>query len=69
MGVLPSVCRQIDAEDYYRAYVCESLHLAPQNKYLTKRYADILKPPPKADNRQPQEIAADIAKKAGLVIQ
>lgn len=68
IGLLPSVCRQIEAEEYYRVYVCESLHLAPQNRYLTARYADILKPPKAEDNRKPQEVLADIAMKAGLTI-
>mgnify|MGYP003297660114 CR=1 FL=1 len=53
-------------EEAYRFFVTESLRLAPQNKYITKSYHDMVNKPVKADNRTGDEIAADVILKAGL---
>lgn len=68
MGVLPSLVRHIEEEQLYRAYVCEALHLAPQNKYITARYPEMIKPH-KEDTRSPEAIAAEIIEKAGLTVE
>lgn len=67
INVLPSVVEQIEHERLFIAYVCDSLHLSPQNKYIAKRYTDIIDPP-KVDIRTPQEIITDIVEKAGLTL-
>lgn len=67
MGALPSLVRHLEEETLYRIYAAECLNLTPQNKYLTKRYSDLIKPQ-KQDDRDPDEIAAEIIKKAGLTI-
>lgn len=68
INVLPSVIKQIEHEELFRVYVCECLQLAPQNKYVTARYADLIKPQ-KVDKRSAEEIAADIITKAGLTLE
>lgn len=58
----------------YRIYVTDCLRMMTENTakysngtYITGRFADCLKRT-KADNRTGDEIAADIIKKAGLVV-
>ena len=68
ISILPSLVRVIEDETVFRVYVCESLHLAPQDKYLTAKYAEIITPK-KAESRSPDELAADIIRKAGLSIE
>ena len=58
----------------YRIYVTDCLRIMTENtarfakgNYVQKRYADWLKPAP-TDNRTGAEIAADVIKKAGLVV-
>lgn len=58
----------------YRIYVTDCLRMITENTakfsggtYMTGRYADSLKQT-KADNRTGTEIAADVIKKAGLVV-
>ena len=51
----------------YRFYVTDSLSYAPQNKYITERFADMIKRPlGKADNRTGDEIAVDVISRLGL---
>lgn len=52
----------------YRIYVTDSLRYIPQNKYTTVGFYDMLYPKP-VDNRSAEEIADDIAAKAGLVLR
>lgn len=52
----------------YRIYVTDSLNLTPQNKYLTVRYADLIKPRGKVDTRTGDEIAAQVINDLGLRI-
>lgn len=58
----------------YRIYVTDCLRMIGENTanvskgtYPQKRYADFLKEPAR-DHRTGEEIAADIIKKAGLVV-
>jgi hypothetical protein len=52
----------------YRCYVTDALQLAPQNKYTAKRWIDVVSKKP-VDDRTPEEIAFDVIKNAGLVMQ
>ena len=52
-------------EEAYRFYVTDSLSYAPQNKYITQRFADLIKPK-KIDTRDGDTIAADVIKALGL---
>lgn len=64
----------------YRTYVTDCLALISKNaaysagpyggdgRYMSKRFSEIFNPPP-VDNRTGDEIAADIMKKAGLVVK
>lgn len=56
---------EYNREEAYRIYVSKSLQLAPQGKWLTVSYMDILKPQ-KVDDRNGDEIVSDIMKRAGL---
>ena len=58
----------------YRIYVTDCLRMMTENtarfakgNYITKRYADFLKKPV-CENKTGEEIAADVIKKAGLVV-
>ena len=58
----------------YRIYVTDCLRMMTENtarfakgNYIKGRYADILKEPMR-DNRTGEEIAAEVIKKAGLVV-
>lgn len=56
-------------EEYqYRLYIADSLYLHGENKRMTKRLEDLVNPRPE-DDRKPDEIVSDIAKKAGLTIK
>lgn len=52
----------------YRFYVTDALSLAPQNKYINHRYADMIKPQ-KIDNRSGDEIVLDIISRHGLKVE
>lgn len=52
-------------EDAYRIYITRSLQLIPQNKYITKDFAEALNEKD-TDVRSGEEIAIDIIKGAGL---
>ena len=69
LGILPSVVLQIEEERLFRRYVCDSLQLAPQNKFITKRFSELLTPPKAENTREPQEIVAEIVEKAGLTLK
>ena len=65
---------QHQRETVYRIYVSDCLRMISENtanfakgSYVQKRYADFLKTPTK-DNRTGEQIAADVIKKAGLVV-
>ena len=49
----------------YRIYVTDCLQTAPQNKYITVRYADLIKKQ-EVDNRSGDEIAAQVINELGL---
>ena len=52
-------------DEAYRIFVCDSLQLMPQNKYLAKRYSDLIKKD-KEPQKSGDEIALDIISRAGL---
>lgn len=61
-------------DDAYRVYVTDALKVIGENtakyaggNYLSARYTDIAYPKPQ-DNRTGKEIAADVIKRAGLVV-
>lgn len=57
-----------DAErQAFREYVCESLRSAPQGRFLTMSYRDIVNPRPR-DDRSGDEIAADVIARLGLEV-
>lgn len=51
-------------DEAYRIYITDSLQNIPQDKYLSKRYYDIMHPI--NDDRSGDEIAADVITKIGL---
>lgn len=57
-----------EREQLYKRYVCKSLQLNPKGGYLTQSYEDFLKPQ-KMDTRSGDEIAQDIIKRAGLIVE
>ena len=52
----------------YRAYVTDSLQLAPQNKALMQRWIDAIKEPT-PDNRTGDEVALDVIQRLGLTVK
>ena len=52
----------------FREYVTESLRLQAENKYLSVSWIDAIRKK-QEDSRTPEEIAADIIKRAGLTLQ
>ena len=50
----------------YRVYVTDSLKLSGEHKYIERRWYDLVKPQPEMDA---DEIATDVIKRAGLVIE
>lgn len=51
----------------YRVYVSDALYWQGQNKTLSKRWVELIEKKP-VDTRTPEEIAADIIARAGLVL-
>ena len=60
-----------DAEDYaYRVYMTDSTQLAAENKYITRRWCEIMEDTKKpVDNRTGDEVAADVIKRLGLSLK
>lgn len=52
----------------YRVYLTDSLFYQAQEKRLTTRYADVFLPHEAAEERSGEEIAADVIRRAGLVV-
>ncbi len=52
----------------YRSYVCKSLQLSVENKFISKSYDEIIHPAP-VDNRTAEEIAVDFIKRHGLKLE
>lgn len=55
-----------EREEAYRIYVTKSLQLAPQSKWLTVDFYDILHKKEKIDIRSGDDIAKDVIELAGL---
>ena len=58
----------------YRIYIADCLRIVSENtakmgggSYITARFSDIINPKP-VDNRNGEEIAADIIKRAGIEV-
>lgn len=58
---------QEQREMAYRLYVTDSLQNIPQQKFMTKRFADVIINKPE-DTRTGDEIAAEVIAKAGLTL-
>lgn len=58
---------EYNREEAYRFYVCESLRLAPQGKYINKSYVELLKPQ-QIETRSGKEVAEEVAEKLGFKI-
>ena len=60
-----------DAEEYaYRVYMTDSAQLAVENKYITRRWCEIMEDTKKpVDNRTGDEVAADVIKRLGLSLK
>lgn len=56
-------------EMIYRFYVAQSLQLAPQGKYKTQSFYDILYPKEPEEEKTAEEIVQDVVKKAGLILR
>ena len=69
LSVLPSAVAQIEEERLFREYVCESLSLLPQKKYITAHFRDLFRPRVKTPEKAPDEIAREIVQKAGLTVE
>lgn len=57
---------EVNREEAYRIFVTRSLQLAPQMKFLTKNYYEIINPEPEQEEKTGDEIAADVIARAGL---
>lgn len=51
----------------YRVYMTDSVHLYGENKHITNRWYDILRPAP-VEDIDADTIAVDIIQRAGLVV-
>ncbi len=65
MAALPTALHGLQEQAAFRVYVTDALFAMGDNKRLTQRYADIIKPR-KVDRRSAAEIAADIIRRGGL---
>lgn len=54
---------EFNRDEAYRIFVTTSLQLAPQQKYLTKGYSELLE---RKEEKSGDEIAVEIMQKAGL---
>ena len=57
-----------DMERAYRVYVTEALRLIPQQKYLSRGFADIIMPR-ESDDFDADELVRDVISNAGLVVR
>lgn len=69
MAALPSVLNELAEQAAFRIYIAETLHAMGDNKRLTIRYIDLIRPckQKKTDSRTANEIADDIIRKCGLI--
>ncbi len=56
---------EFSRDEAYRIFVTTSLQLAPQSKYVSKSYSELVDPK-NEEKRTGDEIAKDIFEKAGL---
>lgn len=56
---------EYNREEAYRFYITKSLQLAPQNKYISSSFSDIINKK-SISNKSADEIVLDIFNKAGL---
>lgn len=61
--------QQMMHETAFRLYITDTLYYSARGQIPTQRYADLINIKTKSkDNRSGEEIAADIIKRAGLVV-
>lgn len=75
ISALPELINRGTREEAYKIYIAHGIRMATENiaklcggEYLTARYEDVVNPKPK-DTRTGAEIAADVIKRAGLVVK
>lgn len=69
ISILPSLVSQLSDETVFRVYVAEALRIAPQGGHLEAKYWDLIHPTPKEPDPDPDKMAAEIIRKAGLKIE
>lgn len=55
-------------EEAYRNYVCDSLRLQGEHKYIANRYSDFVNPKPVVSNAEAMKSAINALKVAGVTI-
>lgn len=65
MAALPVALYELAEQAAFRVYVTDALYAMGDNKRLTQRYVDLLKPR-KIERRTATEIADDVIKRCGL---
>lgn len=75
ISALPKLIDQGIKDEAYRIYITDALKVISENtakfasgQFMTKRYAELYDVPPK-ETRTGAEIAADVIKKAGLIVK
>ena len=60
-----------DSEEYaYKVYMTDSAQLSVENKYISRRWCEIMEDMKKpVDNRTGDEVAADVIKRLGLSLK
>lgn len=67
MAALPAALNELSEQAAFRVYVTDSLYAMGNEKRLTQRYIELIKPK-KIDKRSAQEIADDVIKRCGLTL-
>lgn len=75
LSVMPELLRDMDLKKAQTIYVTDALRMISESAakfgggpYLKVRWADLAEPK-KQDNRTGEEIAADVIRRAGLVVR
>ena len=59
--------KEYQVEEAYRVYVTDTLYYQAENKKLSVRYYDLIRPK-RSDNRSADEIIKETIVKAGLIV-
>lgn len=65
LAALSSALHGLQEQAAFRVYITDALYAMGDNKRMTQRYADLIKPR-KVDRRSADEIADDIIRRCGL---